>query len=139
MTRRIIRLATFQKRIHMPLEAHSQEKVVKLFVRLFKTFFTQPLCTTPPLSPSHRKGQFVLHEASHLSQNFPLNNNYEMSGKSTCHTYLESTPSFRRCPNWWGVLPKLILTLFNTYFPPKPMCIYIIMSFGGPISPSETS
>ena len=40
MTRRIIRLATFQKRIHMPLEAHSQEKVVKLFVRLFKTFST---------------------------------------------------------------------------------------------------
>ena len=89
MTRRIIRLATSQKRIHMPLEAHSQEKVVKLFVRLFQTFSTQPLCTTPPLSPSHRKGQFVLHEASHLSQNFPLNNNYEMSGKSTCHTYLE--------------------------------------------------
>ena len=78
MTRRIIRLATFQKRIHMPLEAHSQEKVLKLFVRLFQTFSTQPLCTTPPLSPSHRKGQFVLHEASHLSQNFPLNINYEI-------------------------------------------------------------
>lgn len=57
------KLITFQKRIHMPLGGQSWGKVLKFFVRLFKTFSTQSICTTPPTG---RANLFTMEPASRV-------------------------------------------------------------------------